>query len=85
MAQFDLLGLREIRRTAPPMYGTDIMSWQRLLTDREFPLGEIDGFFGPRSEAALLAFQEAYGLEPDGVLGATSAKALIEGFPQPVD
>jgi peptidoglycan hydrolase-like protein with peptidoglycan-binding domain len=67
------------------MYGTDVSSWQRLLTDREFPLGEIDGFWGAKSEAALQAFQRSYGLNVTGILGAEAAKALIEGFPQPVD
>lgn len=35
-----------------------------------------DGKFGPRTEAALVAFQDAYGLEPDGVAGRNTYRAL---------
>jgi lysozyme family protein len=35
-----------------------------------------DGEFGPRTEAALKAFQEAFGLEPDGVAGPVTYRAL---------
>lgn len=35
-----------------------------------------DGSFGPKTEAALKAFQEAHGLEPDGVAGRNTYRAL---------
>jgi lysozyme family protein len=35
-----------------------------------------DGDFGPKTEAALKAFQEADGLEPDGIAGPVTYRAL---------
>jgi lysozyme family protein len=35
-----------------------------------------DGIFGPKTEAALKAFQEADGLEPDGIAGPVTYRAL---------
>jgi peptidoglycan hydrolase-like protein with peptidoglycan-binding domain len=59
--------------------GTDCKSWQRLLADRGYSPGAIDGDFGPNSEAALKKFQSAKGLTADGVLGAQSGERLLEG------
>ena len=41
------------------------------------PLTE-DGAFGPKSQAALMAFQRSHNLAPDGVLGPRSKAALDE-------
>jgi len=35
-----------------------------------------DGVFGPKTEAALTAFQGADGLEPDGIAGPVGNRAL---------
>lgn len=35
-----------------------------------------DGDFGPRTEAVLKSFQEAHGLEPDGIAGRNTYRAL---------
>jgi lysozyme family protein len=37
---------------------------------------KVDGMFGPKTEAALKVFQEAHGLEPDGVAGRITYRAL---------
>lgn len=36
----------------------------------------VDGEFGPKTEAALRAFQEENGLEPDGIAGRNTYRAL---------
>ena len=50
---------------------------QNLLAYLGYYTGTIDGKWGKLSEAATLAFQNAFGgLEPDGVCGAETEKAL---------
>jgi peptidoglycan hydrolase-like protein with peptidoglycan-binding domain len=49
---------------------------QQKLQAKGFGPGPIDGVFGPRTEAALVAFQRATGLAPDGVAGPLTWSAL---------
>ena len=49
---------------------------QAALKNAGFYKGEIDGKIGPRTRAAIKAFQRAKGLNPDGVVGAKTWEEL---------
>lgn len=56
--------------------GPDISELQRKLQVLGYYKGDIDGFYGPLTEEAVKAFQEANGLVPDGVVGPNTYEAL---------
>jgi len=46
---------------------------------------DVDGIFGPQTEAAVVTFQAVQGLEPDGIVGPlTNAKLAAIGGPAPL-
>lgn len=49
---------------------------QRRLRAAGFNVGVLDGDFGPKTKAAVIAFQKRMGLNPDGVVGPQTAMAL---------
>jgi peptidoglycan hydrolase-like protein with peptidoglycan-binding domain len=49
---------------------------QQALSDAGFNPGKSDGIFGSHTEAAVIAFQNANGLTPDGEVGVKTADAL---------
>lgn len=57
---------------------------QQLLNGLGYFTGAIDGDFGPRTRAAVLAFQADNHLTPDGVVGPLTREALAEAGPRPV-
>jgi peptidoglycan hydrolase-like protein with peptidoglycan-binding domain len=57
--------------------GSIIEELQRRLNDHGFDLAPIDGVFGKKTKAALVAFQKANGLEPDGVCGPLTWRAIL--------
>ena len=53
-----------------------IKELQRALSTAGYVPGTADGTFGQRTEAAVIAFQQANGLSPDGIVGPETASAL---------
>ncbi|MFC6790333.1 lytic murein transglycosylase [Methylobacterium komagatae] len=49
---------------------------QTLLNEQGHPVGTVDGKIGPRTRAALRAFQKAAGLPPDGYADAAMLEKL---------
>jgi Putative peptidoglycan binding domain len=53
-----------------------IKELQQALSTAGYDPGTADGTFGQRTEAAVIAFQQANGLSPDGIVGPETASAL---------
>lgn len=53
-----------------------VIDLQNMLTRLGFNPGPADGWFGGRTEAAVIAFQRANDLVPDGIVGALTREAL---------
>ncbi|MCW2307391.1 glycoside hydrolase family protein [Rhodobium gokarnense] len=57
-----------------------LADYQKLLKDRGFDPGPADGLWGPKTRAAVLAFQRSHdGLANDGILGPATKAALDRG------
>jgi putative chitinase len=56
--------------------GPDVLTLQSTLKQLGFDPNGVDGNFGPGTEAAVIAFQKAKGLTPDGVCGPNTMAAL---------
>lgn len=56
--------------------GKEVERLQKRLRKLGFSPGNIDGDFGPGTEAAVIAFQRSRGLLADGVAGPRTLKAL---------
>lgn len=74
---------RYLRLAVPRMQGPDVLEAQRLLRERGFDPGPLDGVYGERTEAAVRAFQAANGLLVDGIVGPATWSRLQIGTPQP--
>ena len=53
-----------------------IKAVQTTLTEAGYDPGPVDGLRGPKTDEALAAFQAEAGLEPDGILGPKTLRAL---------
>lgn len=59
--------------------GNDVIAVQLRLRDLGYSqIGQPDGIFGARSEVAVRAFQEAKGLEVDGVVGPLTWTSVFQ-------
>jgi len=69
---------RKLRNAGRPyMSGADVTAVQTALAAAGFDPGAIDGVFGPKTEAAVKAYQAAAGLESDGAVGAVIWAKLV--------
>ncbi len=62
--------------------GPQVEELQKMLKDAGFDPGPLDGQFGPKTRAAVLAFQQAKGIQVDGIVGPQTKAALL-GQPIP--
>lgn len=46
----------------------------------QIPNIDVDGYFGPKTREAVIAFQEMFGLVPDGIVGRDTWKALSNAY-----
>ena len=59
--------------TATPVDG-DVASYQRVLADLGYYVGDLDGEAGPATRSAIVAFQKVHGLAADGEVGTADAR-----------
>ena len=59
-----------------PLTRQEIVEAQRLLLQRGYPIGQVDGVVGPRTRAAVRGFQQASGLAANGQLDTRVLSAL---------
>ncbi len=64
------------------MNNSEVTKLQQRLQKLGFLDGNVDGDFGPTTEAAVKAAQKRYGLEPDGVVGGATWEVLLRRSPQ---
>jgi len=67
---------RYLQLKKPMMHGADVLWVQRHLNEETDPDIEMDGIYGKLSRTAVMAFQRASKLEPDGVVGELTWNAL---------
>lgn len=73
-SQSDAFSSQTIQRGA---YGDDVLELQARLQYLGYYHGKIDGKFGYGTYWALREFQQAFGLDVDGIAGTTTKKQLV--------
>ena len=58
--------------------GADVKRLQETLNGLGFSCGNSDGIFGQKTKTAVMAFQSAYGLKSDGIVGMKTRDKLEE-------
>ncbi|MBM4084948.1 MAG: hypothetical protein FJ272_09185 [Planctomycetes bacterium] len=59
-----------------PSGKTDIAAVQKALAKAGYDPGPVDGKMGKKTKSALIAFQKAHGLQPDGIAGPRTMAKL---------
>ena len=52
---------------------------QEALVEKGFDPGPVDGFWGPKTKAALMKFQESAGLTANGEIDGATKSSLLSG------
>jgi hypothetical protein len=73
--------VRVLRLTDPLMRGEQVKRVQRALRAAGYHPGSIDGVYGPKTTAAVYAYQVSKGLVPDGECGPATARSLKITWP----
>ena len=60
--------------------GDAVKKVQEMLDTVGFSPGSIDGIFGPKTEAAVRAFQESVKIAVDGIVGPDTTGALKDAL-----
>ena len=68
--------LLRYRKGHTMLKGDDVLAVQAQLIALGFDPGTADGIYGPKSAAALTAFQKARGIEVDGIVGPDTRREL---------
>ena len=63
--------------------GQGVKSVQYALQNYGYFNGRATGYFGSVTKHAVIAFQQDYGLNPDGIVGRSTARALGVGYHKP--
>jgi glycosyltransferase XagB len=72
-----IVGPYTLRRLRSPRGGSErVREVQLRLNALGYPPGPVDGLFGPRTERAVLRFQRAQALRPDGIVGPNTLRRL---------
>ncbi len=56
--------------------GEDVAALQTQLNSLDFNCGKVDGIFGPKTYAAVVALQKSCGLAADGIVGPQTRNAI---------
>ena len=59
------------------MNGSAIVQLQERLQALGIYSGAVDGVFGPETESAVIQAQQTYGLQPDGIVGPATWRAIL--------
>ena len=83
---------RTLKRTYPMMKGNDVKWVQFELIEKGFlpPFNEkgesnLDGYFGDDCKKATIAYQKAFGLKADGIIGSATRYSMKNDSVQKVD
>ncbi|MCL2745735.1 MAG: peptidoglycan-binding protein [Coriobacteriia bacterium] len=72
------LGDRMLYLRMPYFHGADVIQLQHALNSLGFVTGGADGIFGVSTEHAVTEFQTNYNINPDGLVGNNTLRALLD-------